>query len=411
MAFDLQQLGMRLKEARENRGLSQENVAEDLGLPRTAVTHIEAGNRQVSTLELSQLAELYHRPIADFFANMPLDQEDPLLALHRIGADLAGNLRVNDEVSRCLSICRDGVELQRLLGRPDRVGPPAYKLAAPQTVGEALMQAAHVAAAERRRLELANLPISDMADLISSQDIWASGTHLPDAMSGLFLRHQTIGMAILVNFDHAPARKRFSYAHEYGHALMDRDLSVTVSTQTNASDLLEKRANAFAAAFLMPSGGVEELLKSMSKGQPSRQEELVYDVANSKPFEAQGRPAPGSQVITYQDVARLARHFGVSYPAATYRLMSLRAVGKPDGERLLGQAELGKRYLAVIGCSDDFEKADSSKCQDRELVATVAYLATEAFRRDEISRGRLLDLAKKLNLPGRQLLELAEAAR
>jgi Zn-dependent peptidase ImmA (M78 family) len=230
-------------------------------------------------------------------------------------------------------------------------------------------------------------------------------------MSGLFLRHPTIGMAILVNIDHVPARKRFSYAHEYGHALMDRDLSVTVSTQTNASDLIEKRANAFAAAFLMPAGGVEELLKSMSKGQPSRLEELVYDVANSKAFEAQARPAPGSQVITYQDVARLARHFGVSYPAATYRLMSLRSVSKADGEHLLSQAELGRRYLDVIGCLDDLEGSDPDKCQDKELVATVVHLATEAFRREEISQGRLLDIAKKLNLPGRQLLELAEAAR
>ena len=116
---------------------------------------------------------------------------------------------------------------------------------------------------------------------------------------------------------------------------MDRDLSVTVSVQSNASDLIEKRANAFAAAFLMPSAGVIDLLKALHKGQPSRSEELVYDVANSKPFEAQTRPAPGSQVITYQDIAILASHFGVSYQAATYRLLSLRAVTKPEGEDLL----------------------------------------------------------------------------
>jgi Zn-dependent peptidase ImmA (M78 family)/transcriptional regulator with XRE-family HTH domain len=411
MAFDLRQLGSRLKEARENRGLSQEKVAESLGIPRTAVTHVEAGNRQVSTLELSQFADLYHRPISDFFNDVPLSQEDPLIALHRIEEELAGNLRVNDEVSRCLDICRDGVELQSLLGRPERIGPPAYKLPTPQSVGEAIIQAAQVAAAERRRLEFGNLPISDMADLISSQGIWTSGVRLPDAMSGFFLRHASIGMAILVNFDHATARKRFSYAHEYAHALMDRDLSVAVSTQTNSSDLIEKRANAFAAAFLMPAGGVEELLKSMSKGQPSRHEELVYDVANSEPFEAQARPLPGSQVVTYQDVACLARHFGVSYHAATYRLMSLRSIGKNEGEHLRGQSELGNRYLAVIGCLDEVEGAESDKHRERELVATVAHLATEAFRREEISRGRLLEIAKKLNLPGRQLLELAEAAR
>jgi Zn-dependent peptidase ImmA (M78 family)/transcriptional regulator with XRE-family HTH domain len=411
MAFDLQQLGKRLKEARENRGLSQEKAAEQLGLPRTAVTHIESGNRQLSTLELSQLADLYHRPVADFFADTPLSENDPLIALHRMGETFAGDSAVNEEVSRCLSICKDGIELQKLLGRPERVGPPGYKLSAPQSIGEAVQQAAQVAAAERRRLELANSPIADMAELISAQDVWASGAKLPDAMSGLFLRHPSIGMAILVNFDHVRARKRFSYAHEYGHALMDRDLSVTVSMQSNASDLLEKRANAFAASFLMPPGGVHELLKTMSKGQPSRVEELVYDVANSKPFEAQARPAPGSQVITYQDVAVLALHFGVSYQAASYRLLSLRLITKPEGEHLLGQAELGNQYLSVIDFLGDLEGTEPKKRQDRELVAAVVHLATEAFRRGQISNARLLELSKKLNVPGRKLLELAEAAR
>ena len=411
MPFDLQQLATRLREARENRGLAQEAVAEHLGVPRTAVTHIESGNRAVSTLELTQLADLYHRPVADFFAATPIAEEDPLVALHRIGDNFADDPAVNEEVSRCLSICRDGCELEKLLGRPERVGPPAYKLPAPRTTGDAVQQGGDVATAERRRLEISHLPIADMAELISAQDIWACAAKLHDAMSGLFLRHPSIGMAVLVNFDHAWARRRFSYAHEYGHALMDRDLSVSVSVQSNATDLIEKRANAFAAAFLMPSGGVFELLKSLNKGQPSRSEELIYDVANSKSFEAQARPAPGSQVITYQDIAILASHFGVSYQAATYRLLSLRVLTKPEGEDLLTKSALGNDYLHVIGFLDEVETPEDPKRRDRELVALVVRLAAEAFRLEEISKGRLLDLARKLNVKGSKLLELAEAAR
>ena len=37
--------------------------------------------------------------------------------------------------------------------------------------------------------------------------------------------------------------------------------------------------------------------------------------------------------------------------------------------------------------------------------------ATEAYRQDEISRGRLLELAKKLGIDGSELIELAEAMR
>ena len=49
---DAAQLGPRLRDAREKRGLSQQAVAEALGLPRTAVTNIETGNRSLSTKAL-----------------------------------------------------------------------------------------------------------------------------------------------------------------------------------------------------------------------------------------------------------------------------------------------------------------------------------------------------------------------
>ena len=48
---------------------------------------------------------------------------------------------------------------------------------------------------------------------------------------------------------------------------------------------------------------------------------------------------------------------------------------------------------------------------DRELRSQLARLATEAYRREEISRGRPLDLGKTLGIPGAKLVALAEAAR
>lgn len=55
-------LGERLRESREYLGLSQQEVADLLGLSRPAITHMEAGKRKVSTLELRELARLYRRP-------------------------------------------------------------------------------------------------------------------------------------------------------------------------------------------------------------------------------------------------------------------------------------------------------------------------------------------------------------
>ena len=59
-------LGERLKEAREYVGLKQDDVAKKLGIPRSALSNIEAGSRKVDAIELAQLAKLYQRPVAWF---------------------------------------------------------------------------------------------------------------------------------------------------------------------------------------------------------------------------------------------------------------------------------------------------------------------------------------------------------
>lgn len=59
-------LGERLREAREYVGLTQDEVAKRLGVPRTALSNIEAGQRKVDALELITLAKLYQRPTTWF---------------------------------------------------------------------------------------------------------------------------------------------------------------------------------------------------------------------------------------------------------------------------------------------------------------------------------------------------------
>lgn len=61
-----QLLGERLKEAREYVGLTQDDVAKKLGIPRSALSNIEAGIRKVDAIELAQLAKLYQRSVAWF---------------------------------------------------------------------------------------------------------------------------------------------------------------------------------------------------------------------------------------------------------------------------------------------------------------------------------------------------------
>lgn len=56
-------LAQRLRDAREYIGLSQEQVAAYLGIPRASVSAMENGKRKVSTTELKKLSRLYKHPI------------------------------------------------------------------------------------------------------------------------------------------------------------------------------------------------------------------------------------------------------------------------------------------------------------------------------------------------------------
>lgn len=78
----------------------------------------------------------------------------------------------------------------------------------------AVQQGELVAADERRRLGLGRSTVPNMADVVRDQGIWACSAELPEEMSGLFLKHSSTGMVILVSYDHVRSRKRFSYAHE-----------------------------------------------------------------------------------------------------------------------------------------------------------------------------------------------------
>jgi transcriptional regulator with XRE-family HTH domain len=63
---DRHTLGERLRIAREYVGLKQEDVARHLTIPRSALSHIEAGQRKVDALELTRMAKLYQRPVSWF---------------------------------------------------------------------------------------------------------------------------------------------------------------------------------------------------------------------------------------------------------------------------------------------------------------------------------------------------------
>jgi transcriptional regulator with XRE-family HTH domain len=82
-----QALARRLRESREYLGLSQETVADQLGVPRASVSAMEAGKRKVSSMELRDLARLYRTSVEQLLGEEP--EQDPVAgALYRTARNL-----------------------------------------------------------------------------------------------------------------------------------------------------------------------------------------------------------------------------------------------------------------------------------------------------------------------------------
>lgn len=99
---DRVRFGERLRKAREYVGMTQDEVAKRLGIPRTALSNVEAGGRRVDALELRTLAKLYQRPVSWFTeeGDTPAMPELPKEVAHLAKAAAALSSRDREELAR-----------------------------------------------------------------------------------------------------------------------------------------------------------------------------------------------------------------------------------------------------------------------------------------------------------------------
>lgn len=113
-AGDRRKLAERLRTAREYLGFSQDQVAQSLGIPRSALSNMETGQRRVEAVELKRLAALYRKPVAYFTGevDVPAEELPPDVAhLARKLSKLTAKDR--DELSRFADFLRGGNKTDR----------------------------------------------------------------------------------------------------------------------------------------------------------------------------------------------------------------------------------------------------------------------------------------------------------
>jgi Zn-dependent peptidase ImmA (M78 family) len=265
--------------------------------------------------------------------------------------------------------------------------------AAPESKWDAIQSGTRAAREERRRLGLGLAPLPDIPGLLEAQGVRTGLIPMPAGVSGLVISDPSVGPFAVVNRDHPPVRRRFSWCHEYAHLLLDRAKPGHVSRETERSNLIEVRANVFAAEFLMPEGGVRQFLASLGKGSASRIHAEVFDETGVVPVDS--RTAGGSQDVQIYDAVKLAHHFGVSLPAVLYRLKNLKLVTETQFEELKRMDDEGAglavaKLLGFTGISVQ----ETARAFYRRYLA----LALEAYRREKISHRKLVEIGGKLGV-------------
>ena len=67
----LQDLGSRIRDRRVSRGLTQAQFGEQCGMHRTFIGSVERGERNLSILNLRQIARVLRVPLSELFADGP----------------------------------------------------------------------------------------------------------------------------------------------------------------------------------------------------------------------------------------------------------------------------------------------------------------------------------------------------
>lgn len=290
-------LHVTLRRAREKARYSQDDVAAALGVSRTMVSYWETGSRTPNDRQLGALARLYGVTLIDLIEDHDVEPA---------GADVAGMLLRSDPeadaesshgVREFLQFLDKYAELGAIVNDPIRGLKESPFLFRSRFSGKE--DARRKAEEVRAHLRLGNGPIQDLdvvCEMLGITIFRASlGADLGSAPSGAFFNHPQIGFSILVNLDMTPGRRRFTTAHEIGHALFHSDSSAYVVSRGNTSPL-ETFADRFAGEFLMPQEGVRRFMEDV--GMPSQITEPI-------------------------DALRIQRYFQTSFPTTLVRLRQM----------------------------------------------------------------------------------------
>lgn len=369
------EIGRRLRIARENANINQEDAAKVIGLSRPTLVSIEKGTRRVRIQELQVLATEYGTTV------------NAILRREAVHTDLVPRFRrlmenedayTREAVQLLSELVKADVELENVLGiQTHRPYPPELGISA----GDVSELADEHAQGLRDWLGIGNSPISDIFSLIEVSlgiRLYQRRLSSRSRVSGMFAYDEAYGACILLNANHPWERRVHSAAHELGHFVGTRRNPEVLEENERFLSREERYANAFGRAFLTPKESFSKSFENLTEG------------ANK---------------LTRRHVVLLANQFGVSRQACVLRLEELGLVRKGSWGWFDANGgitdETVKSVLGEKASKSDLAKADA----DRAIPLRLSLRAFEVWNQELMSEGQLAELLKVPRIKLREVLD------
>lgn len=243
---DKTEIGAELARLRKERGISQEELGNALDIDKTAVAKIEKGNRSLSGSEALLLSRALGVDLDVFLAK-------PTTHSTLIRASMPSAPAVDELLTTMRGVVEDffwaRAITRYMTGPTTRIAPRSRRDCEP----------ADAADDARRRLGLGDGPLHDLLAIVQQGlDVPVISVRSKEcAVLGMLAIERAVPF-ILVNSAQAPARQRFTLAHELGHWMLGHGESVdTAVTLSEKSRGIERDACSFSAAFLLPRAAVD----------------------------------------------------------------------------------------------------------------------------------------------------------
>lgn len=242
---DWDEIGARIREARLAGRLSQQRLAELIGMERSMLTKVESGDRRIDVLELHRLATALDLPLGHFLSR-PLGVLSRRTELRTIPTDEVEPQSTSDayRIEALLGEwCREVQQLVELgtLTPPRQASYPGRV----DTIDAAVDAARWL----RRQLGEGSEPITSMSEFAERAGQYILVRDIPG--DGASVIDGDVAVAI-VGLRGEAGRRRATAAHELGHLVLGDEYSNDVAVNASRAER-ESLINAFAAEVLLPA--------------------------------------------------------------------------------------------------------------------------------------------------------------